>query len=194
MVSKLTKLLGRLSLSRHFTWASTLAITALAALLRFLNLANPPELVFDETYYVKDAYTLGLYGSERVWPENANPDFEAGNLEVYTTDPSYVVHPPLGKWIIWLGLNLFGADSSFSWRFSTALLGTLAIPLIILIARQLTKSPLFSAIAGLLLAIEGQSIVLARTAILDGILTFFVLLSLFFLIKAIEAQRKRILS
>ena len=194
MVSKLTKLLGRLSLSRHFTWASTLAITALAALLRFLNLANPPELVFDETYYVKDAYTLGLYGSERVWPENANPDFEAGNLEVYTTDPSYVVHPPLGKWIIWLGLNLFGADSSFSWRFSTALLGTLAIPLIILIARQLTKSPLFSAIAGLLLAIEGQSIVLARTAILDGILTFFVLLSLFFLIKAIEFQRKRILS
>jgi dolichyl-phosphate-mannose--protein O-mannosyl transferase len=159
-----------------------------------LNLANPPELVFDETYYVKDAYTLGLYGSERIWPENANPDFESGNLDVYTTDPSYVVHPPLGKWIIWLGLSLFGAENSFGWRFSTALIGTLAVPLLILIARKLTKSPLFSAIAGLLLAIEGQSVVLSRTAILDGILTFYVLVSLFFLIKAIELQRKRILS
>lgn len=194
MVSKLTKWLGRISLSRHFTLVSTLAITALAALLRFLNLSNPTVLVFDETYYVKDAYTLGLYGSERVWLENANPDFESGNPSGFTTDPSYVVHPPLGKWVIWLGLSVFGADNSFGWRFSTAIIGTLAVPLIILIARQLTRSPMFSSIAGLLLAIEGQSIVLSRTAILDGTLTVFVLLSLLFLIKAIQAQRRRILS
>lgn len=194
MVSKLTGLLGRISLSQHFALVSTLSITALAALLRFLNLSNPPVLVFDETYYVKDAYTLGLFGSERVWPENANPDFEAGDPSRYTTDPSYVVHPPLGKWIIWLGLNLFGVENSFGWRFSTALIGTLAVPLVILIARQLTRSPMFSAVAGLLLAIEGHSIVLSRTAILDGILTFFVLVSFLFLIKAIQAQRKRILA
>ena len=194
MVSKLTKLIGRVSLSKNFMLISTLLITALAGLLRFLNLANPPALVFDETYYVKDAYTLGMFGSERVWLENANPDFESGDLTGFTTDPSYVVHPPLGKWIIWLGLNIFGADSSFGWRFSTALLGTLAIPLIILIAKELTRSSVFSAIAGFLLAIEGHSIALSRTAILDGILTFFVLLSVLFLIKAVQAQRKRILA
>jgi dolichyl-phosphate-mannose--protein O-mannosyl transferase len=172
---------------------SALAITALAALLRFLNLSNPAALVFDETYYVKDAYTLGLFGSERVWPENANEEFESGNLSVFTSNPSYVVHPPLGKWIIWLGLCLLGAESSFGWRFATALLGTLAVALIILIAKELTQSSLFSAIAGFLLAIEGQAIVLSRTGILDGILTFFVLLATLLLIKAIQAQRGRIL-
>jgi dolichyl-phosphate-mannose--protein O-mannosyl transferase len=160
--------------------------------MRFINLSSPSTLVFDETYYVKDAYTLGQFGSERIWPEDANASFEAGNPDVFTDVASYVVHPPLGKWVIWLGIYLFGAESSFGWRFSTALLGTLAVPLLILIARKLTQSHGFASIAGLLLALEGQSIVLSRTAILDGILTFFVLLATWLLLKAIEYQRSRL--
>ena len=42
---------------RWFAPISTLLITALAAIIRIANLANPRLLVFDETYYVKDAYT-----------------------------------------------------------------------------------------------------------------------------------------
>ena len=34
-------------------------IMLLAAGLRFINLGYPRKLVFDETYYVKDALTLG---------------------------------------------------------------------------------------------------------------------------------------
>lgn len=171
---------------------STLAITALAALIRFSNLSNPASLVFDETYYVKDAYTLGLFGSERIWPENANESFESGNPQVFEAAGSYVVHPPLGKWIIWLGLSIFGVENSFSWRFSTALLGTLSVLLVIAIARLLTKSSAFAAIAGFLLAIEGQSIVMSRTAILDGILTFFVLAGFWLLILADQSWRARL--
>ena len=77
MIYGLLNLTKRLAASRFFFPISTLLITALGALLRFGNLANPHLLVFDETYYVKDAYTLGLFGHEKQWPDNANAEFEA---------------------------------------------------------------------------------------------------------------------
>ncbi len=178
--------------SRWFYPISTLLITALGALLRFGNLANPQLLVFDETYYVKDAYTLGLFGHEKQWPDGANAAFESGDVSGYLQDGAYVVHPPVGKWIIWLGMQLFGADSSFGWRFSVALLGTLAIPLIIAAARLLIGNRVFAALTGLFLAIEGQSIVMSRTSILDGILAFFVLLAFYFLLRDRAAISRRL--
>ena len=192
MIYGLLTLTKRLVASRFFYPISILLVTALGALLRFGNLANPHVLVFDETYYVKDAYTLGLFGHEKQWPDNANPEFEAGNVQGYLQDGAYVVHPPFGKWVIWFGIQLFGADSSFGWRFSVALLGTLAIPLIIAVARRLIGNPVFAVLAGLFLALEGQSIVLARTSILDGILAFFVLLAFFFLLLDRSAISKKL--
>ena len=183
MIYGLLTLTKRAAASHFFTPISTLLITALGALLRFGNLANPQLLVFDETYYVKDAFTLGLFGHEKQWPDGANAAFETGDVSGYMQDGAYVVHPPVGKWIIWFGMQLFGADSSFGWRFSVALLGTLAIPLIIAAARLLIGNRVFAALAGLFLAIEGQSIVMSRTSILDGILAFFVLLAFYFLIR-----------
>ena len=171
---------------------ASLAITTLGALLRFGNIANPAALVFDETYYVKDAYTLGLFGSERVWPEDANLDFEAGNTEVFESAGSYVVHPPFGKWLIFFGIQLFGPDSPVGWRFSTALLGTLVIPLVIFIAAKLIGSRPFALAAGLFIALDGQSIVMSRTAILDGILTFMVVLGLAVLVLADASWRRRV--
>ncbi len=192
MVSALANLFSRVSLHPKFGALSSIFITALAGFIRFSNLRNPQTLVFDETYYVKDAYTLGLFGSERSWPENANQFFESGSPNVYESIGSYVVHPPLGKWLIWVGLQIFGVENSFSWRFSTALLGTVSTLLVIAIARELTKSKAFAAVAGFLFAIEGLSIVMARTAILDGILTFFVLLGFFVLVRAVDAWKKRL--
>lgn len=174
--------ISRWSASKNFYWVSTSLITAFAGLIRFLDLGSPSVLIFDETYYVKDAWTLGQNGSERAWPENPNPNFENGDVNSYLDQAQYVVHPPIGKWVIYLGMMLFGADNSFGWRFSVALLGTLAIPLVIACARLLTGSQVYAVAAGLLLAIEGQSIVLSRTAILDGILAFFVLLGFWFLV------------
>jgi len=171
--------------------ALTLLILLIAAVTRFVNLASPRTLVFDETYYVKDAYTLGLFGSERKWPEDANLSFEAGDVGSYLTDASYVVHPPFGKWLIWLGLELFGADNSFGWRFSTALAGVVSVLLIILIARQLTGSLAFGNLAGLFLALDGHSIVLSRTAILDGLLTMMVLVGMFLLLHSDAAMLRR---
>jgi dolichyl-phosphate-mannose--protein O-mannosyl transferase len=109
-------------------------VLALAALLRFVNLASPHRLVFDETWYVKDAMTLNRYGYEGSWPNDPNATIEAGNPDISNSKASFVVHPPLGKWIIGLGLRLFGNNSSFGWRFSAALFGVLLVALVYLIA------------------------------------------------------------
>lgn len=167
------------------------AIIALAAFLRLWDLGYPTKLVFDETYYVKDAWTLWNTGAERAWPADPNATFEAGNVDTYLNDPSFVVHPPLGKWIIGFGMSLFDASNSFSWRISVAILGIASVALVMVIARMLFKSRAWSLIAGLLMAIDGHAIVLSRTALLDGILTFFVLLAFYFLLLD---QRNRPLS
>src|SRR5690606_28693933 len=113
-------------------WGGPIGVTLLAAVLRLWNLGSPHSLVFDETYYGKDAWTLLDLGYEPGWPENPNPAFEAGDVDRFGTDPAFVVHPPLGKWLIALGLAVFGADNSVGWRISTALAGILAVALVTL--------------------------------------------------------------
>ena len=192
MISAAIRVSTKLANHRRFGLVSTIGITLIGLIIRFANLANPRLLVFDETYYVKDAYTLGLFGSERNWQAGADADFAMGNLSGFLDTAAYVVHPPLGKWLIWLGMQLFGADSAFGWRFATALLGTLMIPLVILIARRLIGSNFFAAVAGLMMALEGISITLSRIAILDGMLAFFALLGFYFVVRDESAWRKRL--
>ena len=69
--------------------------------------------MFDETYYVKDAYSYLVSGYERSWPAKANDSFNAGNPNVLLNTPEYVVHPPVGKWMIAVGMWLFGGDNPF---------------------------------------------------------------------------------
>ncbi len=60
---------------RAIRWLAPLVITAIAALLRLINVAHPHQLAFDETYYVKDAWSLWTLGYEGTWGENANDAF-----------------------------------------------------------------------------------------------------------------------
>jgi dolichyl-phosphate-mannose-protein mannosyltransferase len=161
---------------RLWAWGGPIAVTLLAAVLRLTNLAHPNSLVFDETFYVKDSYTLMNLGYEANWPANSDEDFNAGNTDGYLTTGSFAVHPPFGKWVIALGLALFGADSSFGWRISVAICGILLVLLTTLIAKKLFRSTLLATIAGFLLAIDGHAIVMSRVALLDGILALFCLL------------------
>ncbi|GGE83982.1 phospholipid carrier-dependent glycosyltransferase [Mycetocola zhadangensis] len=161
---------------RLWYWGGPILVTLLAAVLRLWNLGTPHALVFDETFYVKDAWTLLHHGYESAWPAESDPDFNAGRVNGFLTDPAYVVHPPLGKWLIALGLGVFGATDSFGWRISTAIIGTLAVLILTLVARKLFASTLLAVIAGFLFAIDGHAIVMSRVAILDNSLMFFALL------------------
>ena len=84
------------------------------------------------------------------------------------------MHPPLGKLFIAFGEWTFGLNS-FGWRFSTALIGTLAILLLARITRRMTRSTLLGCVAGLLMALDGLEFVMSRTALLDIFLMFWVL-------------------
>ncbi|WP_256481379.1 phospholipid carrier-dependent glycosyltransferase [Okibacterium sp. HSC-33S16] len=170
------RLLSTPARRRLWYWGGPLLVTLLAAVLRMWNLSTPHALVFDETFYVKDAWTLLQHGYESSWPAESDPDFNAGQVNGYLTDPAYVVHPPLGKWLIALGLAAFGATDSFGWRISTAVIGTLAVLVLTLVARKLFASTLLAVIAGFIFAIDGHAIVMSRVAILDNSLMFFTLL------------------
>ncbi|MCH5923303.1 hypothetical protein MMA85_24125, partial [Salmonella enterica] len=78
----------------------------------------PAKLVFDETYYPKDAWTLLQQGYEGTWPDAkaANPDIIKGMSDIWTPQAEFVVHPPLGKWLIAAGEQMFGL-TPFGWRF-----------------------------------------------------------------------------
>jgi dolichyl-phosphate-mannose-protein mannosyltransferase len=165
-----------LATNRWVRWGAPLAVVVLAAVLRLWNLGNPHSLVFDETYYVKDAWTLFNNGYESTWPDKADVLFVAGHTDIFTTDPSFVVHPPLGKWLIALGMAALGPGNSWGWRITTAVIGILAVVLLMLIARKLFGSLQLATIAGFLMAIDGHAIVMARTALLDNSVMFFALL------------------
>lgn len=176
----MTKLWANKKILRYLGYFFVLAI---ASVTRLWNLAFPQKLVFDETYYVKDALSLSQEGHEKNWPEGANTIFESGDVFTYLTDPAFVVHPPFGKWLIASGMWLFGPDNALGWRISTAMLGIATVALLMVVAYKLFNSTKLALAAGFLLAIDGMAITMSRTALLDAPLTFFLLLGfLFFLI------------
>jgi len=165
-----------------------IAVMLIAALTRLWNLGYPGQLVFDETYYVKDALTLSREGHEKNWPEGANQAFESGSVFGYLTDSAFVVHPPLGKWLIASGMYLVGPEP-LGWRLSTAILGIATVALLMAVALKLFGSKRLAITAGFLLAIDGLAITLSRTALLDAALTFFLLLGFWFVLLDQQTSR-----
>jgi dolichyl-phosphate-mannose--protein O-mannosyl transferase len=163
--------------AQFFSVAGPVGVTLIAAGTRLWNLGDPHTLVFDETFYVKDSYSLSHLGYESQWPANADQSFASGNTDIFLKTASFVVHPPLGKWLISLGYLAFGgAGDPVSWRISTAIVGILAVVVLMLIAKKLFGSTLVATIAGLLMAIDGNAIVMSRVSLLDNFVMFFALL------------------
>lgn len=134
-------------------------LIALASLvLRLVNLGATKGFIFDEVYYVDGARDLMKYG-----------------VEVTGNNPEFIVHPPVGKWLIGAGIAVFG-DNEFGWRFATALIGTLLILVFARLVHVLFYSPLLTALGAALMALDGLLLVHSRTALLDLFLTFFVLI------------------
>ncbi|MEP6973072.1 MAG: phospholipid carrier-dependent glycosyltransferase [Actinomycetota bacterium] len=154
-----------------------LAVTAIAGAVRFTHLSRPPELFFDENYYAKSACIL-IGGSDKTCMVKSNDEHYWRDNK---WDVGSWVHPPLGKWMIGMGEKVFGV-TPFGWRFSSALAGTLIVTLVALIAQLLFGSPLWTFVAGLLLAFENLNVVLSRSALLDIHLEFWVVLGFLLLV------------
>ncbi len=171
------RLRGTVATDRFWGWVGPLAVAVVGGFLRFFRLERPHALVFDETYYVKQGYSYLKVGYELAWRQDVKPDelFVRGDLNVFQDKPDFVVHPPVGKWMIAFGEWLFGPASSFGWRFSAAVVGTLSLLMLGRIARRLFGSTLLGTTAALLLAVDGQHFVHSRTGILDIFIMFWAL-------------------
>lgn len=183
---------GLTAKARMWGWLAPLIVAVLGGVARFVRLGYPPKLVFDETYYVKGAYTLLKNGYENDWPDKIDETWNAGNLDSYLDKADYVVHPPLGKWMISLGMWLGGPENAASWRISTAVVSVIAIFLIAVVVRMMTGSTLVGVVAGSLFAIDGTGIVHARTGLLDSFLMFWVLVAFVLLVKDRQWRRTRL--
>jgi len=177
-----TRLLGTRPTSRLWGWVAPLVITAIGGALRFWHLGRPHQLVFDETYYVKQGSSFLLYGYERsVAPSisaiknGADERFTNGTPNVWGTAADFIVHPPVGKWMIAAGEQIFGVQSSFGWRFASAVCGTVSILMIARIGRRLFGSTLLGCVAAVLLAFDGHHFVHSRTGLLDLFVMFWAL-------------------
>ncbi len=164
---------GQAALRDRLTgWVVTLVITAFAFAIRLVNLGLPNKLVFDETYYPKNAWTLWKFGYETGWPKDIDARIAAGEVDLFTDTAEFVVHPPVGKWLIGAGEQLFGMNS-FGWRFSSLVFGALLVFITIRLARRLSRSTLIGGIAGVLLALDGLAFTMSRIGLLDIFQAFF---------------------
>lgn len=112
---------------------------------------------FDEIYHARTAYEF-LHG-----------------LPTYET-----THPPLGKIIMSVGVFLFGMNP-FGWRFMGTLLGVLMLPVIYLLARNISQDRLTAGFACMLFAFDFMHFAQTRLATIDVFVTFFILLMYYFM-------------
>lgn len=140
--------------ARRGSWIDTAVVALVAALVAAPGIGAPARLVFDELYYVTDAVRFLDQG--------------------FTT--GFQAHPPLGTWLIALGVA--AVDGPVGWRLTVLVLGLATVAVVHRLATRLlpatTGGRLLAAAAALLLVADGSWLVLTRTGMLDGPLTTLV--------------------
>lgn len=170
---RLDRLRVELPSDRLTSWGYALLVSLAAGVARFWNLGFPGEKVFDEAYYATEGVEMLRQGYEN------NPGY------------MFIVHPPLGKWMVAGGIALFGDDAT-GWRVASALAGSLSVLILIRVARRMTRSTLLGCIAGLLLAADGLSFVQSRYALLDIFVACLVLAGFACLVVDRDRVRERL--
>ena len=136
-------------------------------------------LVFDEIFYAQNACRY------------------VGAAECGIEGLASRAHPPLGNWIIGLGIKLFGYDA-FGWRVMAAVAGTITVALLYLLMRRLLAAQLPPTAASMgalaaagLLATDFLHLVQSRVGMLDASLTLFVVAAVLFAVLDRDRVRDR---
>jgi dolichyl-phosphate-mannose--protein O-mannosyl transferase len=143
--------------------------------LRVWHLGTPGRLSFDEVYYAENAWSMLDVGYAQDSIEDATMLIEQGKVNgLFIADqPTQIVHPEAGKWLIAAGEAVFGMDS-FGWRIASAIVGALTIFVLARLVLRMTGSIVVACLAGFLLAIDGLHLTMSRLALLDGFVTFWI--------------------
>ena len=160
--------------TRRRSWLDVAVPTLLVAgtaATRLPRLSTPRAFVFDEIYYAPDAAEMLRRGVEK----------------------GGVVHPPGGKWLIAIGIRLFGF-TPFGWRFSSLVAGCLIVLLTYIAARQFVSGYWIPAVAATAVALDGVAFTTGRTAHLDVFLALFSMIAITCTLVALRepARRRRV--
>ena len=139
-------------------WVYALGFGALGLILRLWNLDSPKGKIFDEIYYATNAQSLLQNGVEI--------DSKSGLAQ-------FIVHPPTGKWLIAIGIKVFGYNE-FGWRSAAAIVGSISIVLMYFTAKKLFNNQLLRVFSAALISMDGLHLVHSRIALLDIFLLFFI--------------------
>jgi dolichyl-phosphate-mannose-protein mannosyltransferase len=159
-------------LSDRLIWLSehpiygVMAIAFVSFASRFWNLDGLGDIVFDELYYPKFAqnYLRGV------------PFFDA--------------HPPLAKYIIAIGIQIFGY-APFGYRCMTALAGSV-LPLVTYeLIWQLSDRRGWAWLAGWFMAMDGLLLVESRFGLINTYILLFGMLSQLCILLALKRSRQR---
>ena len=152
----------------------------------FHNYSNPPALFWDENYHIASAqkYMNGIFFMEQ--------------------------HPPLGKMLIALGEVIIDgneADNQFigtdygkalpdgfsfaGYRFFPTLLAWLTAPLFFLLLYLITRNHLIALFLSFLYVFDNALIVHSRSAMLEGSLMFFTVITVILFILLLNQEKER---
>ena len=133
------------------------------------------KALFDEQDLVVDYpfWTNSTYFDEIYHPRTA----QEHRLNIY---PYEISHPPLGKLIIALGIELFGL-TPFGWRFMGTLFGVLMLPILYAFLKNMFGKTTVAACGTTLFAVDFMHLTQTRIATIDTYGVFFILCMYWFM-------------
>ncbi|MFL6089700.1 MAG: dolichyl-phosphate-mannose--protein mannosyltransferase [Aeromicrobium sp.] len=155
-------------------WYYSSVVSLFALGLRMWHLDRPRSLSFDERYYAENAWSMLHVGYAQDFVDGAEKRIAHGDLTnlFVVGQPTQVVHPDAGKWLIAVGEAAFGFNS-FGWRIASAIVGALTVLVVCRLVLRLTHSVPFACLAGFLVALDGLHLTMSRLALLDIFVTFW---------------------
>jgi len=156
-----------LSHDRSWAYYSMLLIgvctVALGVWARLYHLGFPPSILWDEKYFpaMANKYLHGVY--------------------------QFDLHPPLGKFIIAIGISLLG-NEPLGWRIMPTLFGLALLPIAALLGWYCLKERVGAILLTTFFAAETIFIVHSRIGVMDIFVVFFVLAAF---VAALQAESNR---
>jgi dolichyl-phosphate-mannose--protein O-mannosyl transferase len=163
---------ARLAGWSRFELVALTLVTSAAAALRLVRVTTPHGIYFDE-----------FYATDACWYVKASASVCGVHGELTP------MHPPLGKWLIGVGIVLFGYRP-LGWRTASVVAGTLTVVFLYVLARRLLGGILGPALAAALLAVDFLHFVQSRAAMLDVFLACFVVAAFLFALYDQDRDRR----
>ena len=122
----------------------------------------------ESSHFMNSTYFDEIYHARTAWEHREN------------LWPYEISHPPLGKLILGMGIELFGM-TPFGWRFMGTLCGVLMLPLMYAFLRRLFGGTGVPFLGTLVFATDFMHFVQTRIATIDSYSVFFILLMYYFM-------------